>query len=495
MKQYFNKISRRKFIKYVSATLSTSFIPLIGNEGSVLGQQSKDMKPKPTTKYDWRPEAPNQPIGVAKGIFPGRVAWIHAPGAAHWSGKWQSMESPWWLDENTDQGKVSKMIAGVLVTLTGQSDYKKAWTALFEYHNQKNNGKKRGYSKEEIIAIKINMNSTNRPERINNYTDLAPQTVYAMVEQLVKYGGVPENKIVIYDAKRYILPEVLDKIWKDYKDVRFIQEKDFTEKQRHPIYGDFSRFELPDWVKRIEYSNGVDYPRATFIPKQVKDATYLINMAMLKCHSYPYSNMEGGDEGQTGVTMIGKNNFGSIQGPSDLHGLINTNREGKKDSYSPIVDLEASPNLGVKTLLYILDGLYCARKHSSYAMHFPNPPFNNKNYPYENPEWPSCILGSQDGVAIDSVGLDILYSQTKNNIDPDNEYRPWMLIRENADGYLHEMAQADNPPSGMIYKQGGKKVASLGVHEHWNNDIDRQYTRNLDSENGRGIELIYNRIT
>lgn len=495
MKQHINnKIKRRKFIQYISATFSASFLSSFSGK-VIAGRRIESTQSEIVTKYDWKPDVLNRPIGVTKGIYPGRVAWAHTPGAAHWPGKWQSMESPWWLDENTNQEKVNRMIANVLQTLTGEKDNKKAWNALFQYYNEKNNGKKTGYSNNETIAIKINMNSTNRPERINNYTDLAPQTVYSMVEQLVKQGGISEDKIVIYDAKRYILPEVLGKIWRDFKDVRFLQEKEFTENQRHPIYGDFSRFELPDWVKGIEYSNGIDYPNATFIPKQVKDATYLINMAMLKCHSYPYSNMEKGDEGQTAVTMIGKNHFGSIQGPSDLHGLINTNREWKKDSYSPIVDLEASPHLGSKTILYILDGLYCARKHSSYAMHFPNAPFYNKNYPYENSEWPSCILGSLDGVALDSVGLDILYSQTKNNIDPENEFRSWILIRENADGYLHEMASAGNPPSGMTYMQNGKRVESLGVHEHWNNDEDRQYSRNLDPVNGKGIELIYTKLS
>ena len=456
--------------------------------------QNQQGKPKPVTKYDWKPEAQNQPVGIAKGIFPGRVAWAHAPGAAHWNGKWKSMESPWWLDENTDQQKVKAMVENVVTTLSGQKSYKKAWAKIFEYHNQTRYGKKTGYKKGEIVAIKVNMNSTNRPERNTNYTDVAPQTVYVLVEQLVKYAGVPENDIVIYDAKRYMLPDVMMKIWRDFKDVRFIQQKEFTEKQKHPIYGDYRRFEQPEWVKGIEYSNGKQYKAANNIPKQVMDAKYIINLAMLKAHSYPYSNMEKGDEGQTGVTMTGKNHFGSIEGPADLHGLINTNREGTKDSYSPIVDLEASPNLGTKTILYILDGLYCARKHSSYAVHFPNAPFFNKTYPYENPEWPSCILGSLDGVALDSVGLDILFSQTKNNTDPNNENRPWLLIRENADGYLHEMAQADNPPSGMVYMQDGKKVQSLGVHEHWNNDSDRQYSRNLDPKNGKGIELIYTKI-
>jgi hypothetical protein len=42
-----------------------------------------------------------------------------------------------------------------------------------------------------------------------------------------------------------------------------------------------------------------------------------------------------------------------------------------------------------------------------------------------------------------------------------------------------------------VYVQGGKPVTSLGVHEHWDSDATRRYSRNLDPVNGRGIELIY----
>jgi hypothetical protein len=51
------------------------------------------------------------------------------------------------------------------------------------------------------------------------------------------------------------------------------------------------------------------------------------------------------------VTMTGKNHFGSIKGTPELHGAINTNRQGTPHAYSPIVDLAASPNLGAKTIL------------------------------------------------------------------------------------------------------------------------------------------------
>ncbi|MDR2037849.1 MAG: DUF362 domain-containing protein [Bacteroidales bacterium] len=486
------KSNRREFIRKTGIGILASAVPagLLQGAETLMQQQ-----PKPATPYNWKPDAINLPVGKARGIYPGRVAWSHAPGTAHWDGNWRSMTSPWWLDENTDQKRVTEMVGDVILQVTGKKNYGQAWKAIFEYHNSQLGKGKKGYRKGEIVAVKINMNSTNRPERTNNYTDVAPQTVHAVVEQLVKHAGVPEENILVYDGKRYVYAAVLKKVWSDFKDVRFMQEKEFTDKQKHPLYGDHRRLEMPEWVKGMQYSNGIAYAKATNIPRQVMDATYMVNLAMLKCHSYPYSNMEKGDEGQTAVTMLGKNHFGSIQGPSDLHAVMNTNRDAKPKTYSPVVDLAASPTLGKKTILYMLDGLYSARKHSSYAVHFPNAPFFNKNYPYANPEWPSCILASLDGVALDSVGLDILYSQTKNNLDPENQNRPWMLIRENADDYLHEMALAENPPSGTKYMQDGKQVTSLGVHEHWDSDETRRYSRNLDPKNGKGIELIYKKLS
>jgi hypothetical protein len=59
-----------------------------------------------------------------------------------------------------------------------------------------------------------------------------------------------------------------------------------------------------------------------------------------------------------------------------------------------------------------------------------------------------------------------------------------------AHDYLHESALANNPPSGTIYdpENDGIILESLGVHEHWNNSTDKQYSRNLST--GEGIELI-----
>jgi hypothetical protein len=450
------------------------------------------------TSYNFIPAKSNNPIGVAKGIFPGRVVWVRDPKATMWKGDWKAKTDQYWTDKNTDQQRIDAMLAKTLIKLTGENNDEKAWDAIFKYHNANVRGlKNQGYKPGEIIALKINLNNSEGVIKLDNYSDESPQLVLAMIRQLVQKVHVAQQDIVIYDVRRIMPQYLLFKVWNEFKDVRFVQgqnpqtmnSKKTNERQLlNPFYGNYHGLEVANWVKAIDYSNG-KYDKARYIAKQVYDATYIVNMALLKAHSYPYSDMEDGDEGQTGVSFCGKNHFGSIEGTSELHPEINTNQNGKDNSYSPQLDLAASPNLGAKTIFYIIDGLYCGRKWRTYPVHFPNPPFNNQVEPYENTEWPASILASLDGVAIDCVGLDIYNSQTKNNFRKDG--KPRLLLRSYADNYLKEMAMANNPPSGTKYMQGGKPVQSLGVFEHWDNDLNREYSRNLNPKQGKGIELIY----
>jgi parallel beta-helix repeat protein len=100
-------------------------------------------------------------------------------------------------------------------------------------------------------------------------------------------------------------------------------------------------------------------------------------------------------------------------------------------------------------------------------------PFNN--------DWPSSLFISQDQVAIDSVCFDFLVAEWPDTNGP---------AHAGADDYMHEAALADNPPSGTFYdpEGDGTRLASLGVHEHWNNPVDKQYSRNLGTDGG--IELV-----
>jgi hypothetical protein len=90
------------------------------------------------------------------------------------------------------------------------------------------------------------------------------------------------------------------------------------------------------------------------------------------------------------------------------------------------------------------------------------------------------LFASLDPVAIDSVALDFLTSEYGDSLGNGSATR--------ADNYLHEAAQADNPPSGTVYQTNGVRISSLGVHEHWNNAVDKKYSRNLGLN--RGIELV-----
>ena len=443
------------------------------------------------TRYDFAPPEPNRPVGVARGIHPGRVVWAHDPAAARWSGALNSASDTWWSDSSTDQNRVDSVLASTLRQLTGSTNDEGAWQAIFRYYNRTSRGlENRGYQAGEIVAVKVNLNNSSSAGP-GNIVNVSPQVALALVRQLVQQAHVPQGDIVVYEARRSIYPAMLTKIWSEFKDVRFVQWSAPDPLQpKNPGYGGYHGLEAAQWVEGVSYSAN-DYKEAKLIPKQVLDATYLVNLALLKAHSYPYAGAEGGDEGQTGVTMCGKNHFGSIKGTPELHAAINTNQQGVKNAYSPIVDLAASPNLGAKTILYMLDGLYCGRRHQSFPLHFPNPPFNNRVTPYENPDWPSSVLASLDGVALDSVGLDILYSQTKNNNDPGDSNHPRILLRENAGDYLREMAMAGDPPSKTVYMQGGKRVGSLGVYEHWDSDATRQYSRNKSPLQGKGIELLY----
>jgi cysteine-rich repeat protein len=130
-------------------------------------------------------------------------------------------------------------------------------------------------------------------------------------------------------------------------------------------------------------------------------------------------------------------------------------------------------HIGGKALLYLIDGLY--------AGHVLGPTPTRLNAPPFYGDWSSSLFVSQDPVAIDSVAFDFLRTEP-GWTDPH---------MSGTDDYLHEAAQADNPPSGTFYDPDHSgdvtRLASLGVHEHWNNSDDKQYSRNLGT--GDGIEL------
>jgi hypothetical protein len=101
-----------------------------------------------------------------------------------------------------------------------------------------------------------------------------------------------------------------------------------------------------------------------------------------------------------------------------------------------------------------------------------------------NGGWTSSVFASQDPVAIESVLFDLF------QLDTDSHAYPKIA---GAEDYMIEAAQADNPPSGTFYDPdhatATSHLSSLGASEHWDNAVDRKYSRNLGT--GEGVELVF----
>jgi hypothetical protein len=485
-------LSRRNFLRLAgTAVLGTLVSSCQGKVGAITGEQTTVVEEKPlapasteikpvqtpevirTSNYFTSVEPPNSPLGKARGIQPGRVVWSHNPEATTWDG----INGFWWQEEYLNYGMVKEMLAQSIRELVGQETDANAWQALFENFNQLH-GKEGGYQPGEKIAIKLNQNAVTQYDYTGNHNFSSPQMSKALVELLLA-AGIKPTDIVLFDSTRL----VPDATYLKFQEAAFqgLQFVDFGGSQgRSPIQRD-----ARNKIKWSEEVNG----NTTYLPTCVTDAAYVINLASLKGHSL------------AGATLCAKNHFGTISADLDgkaslnapqganIHGTIAAHNfdsgpgwtwpQRKMSTYNALVDLMVHPHLGEKTLLFLIEGFY--------AVHEQNTPMTARNRwtsaPF-NGHWPSSLLVSQDGVAIDSVGLDFLAAE------PTIQKGGNLPAGSTCENYLHEAALADQPPSGVVYDPTGAGTTplSLGVHEHWNSPDTKQYSRNLGS--GEGIELV-----
>ncbi|MHC4546741.1 MAG: DUF362 domain-containing protein [Planctomycetota bacterium] len=401
----------------------------------------------------WTPtEPPNIPLGIAKGIYPGRVVWLHEPKSTSWDGATGS----WWDDNNTDQEIVHRMVSTTIQTLTGESNDPNAWDALFRHFNQSHGYGNISYAPGEKIAIKINMNQDFRQAWSSDGGMPSPHVIYSVLDQLINVADVPGSAITIYDASRYIGNPIYHKI-RNNPDMNFQQIRFVVS----PSYAQSGRIAATRSASGTIYASYPGCPDAN-TPQCVTEAKYMINMALLRQHTL-YA-----------VTLCAKNHFGSVYcennwSPSPLHWYGDRTRG--MYTHNCLVDLIGSQHLGGKTMLYMIDGLYAAKDQGAEVIRFES--FGD--------DWCSSIFASQDPVAIDSVAVDILRNEPTCN-----------EVTGSVDNYLHEAALANDPYSGTFYDPDHsgdvQRLPSLGVHEHWNNAIDKQYTRNMGT--GNGIELL-----
>jgi len=409
------------------------------------------------------PEGANSPMGIAKGMFPGRVAWMQNFNATSWNGE----TGNWWDDSNINQTEVNKMLSSTLQGFSGKKSDKAAWEMLFKYNNKNKGLGNKGYSKGEKIIVKLNMNPTkDSTSKWTNQGYPSPHMVYALITQLIEVAGVSGKDIILTDPSRFIGKEIVNKIRANPSSE--FQNVVIEVSNAAGIKG-YQTAE-PDTLALVWFNMPDKSKLKMCFPTSYSDASYIINYSLVRPHRV------------FGITSVAKNDFGSVWtfdkkifNPKVLHAFAlwdYPNPNKMKDPHSSPV-LIGHNITSSKTMLYLADGLY-----TSYNQTFPivrMASFNN--------DWFSSLLISQDPVALESVVYDFISNEP--NLVKGNP-----SFNGNQDNQFQECALANNPPSGTKYdpENDGTGLQSLGVHEHWNNSTDKKYSRNLGT--GKGIELI-----
>lgn len=428
------------------------------------------------------PLGPNNPIGEAKGIFPGRVVWVHHPDATNENCTNSSHSDAYWLSSNTDQEIVDQMFSEALKSVTGKESDAEAWDAVFKYFNSNHGKGEAGYSDSETIFIKINAVTAwsgaaptgEMPASRAIEYDTTPQTIMTMLRQLVNNAGVPEGNIYIGDPMADIWNHLYEYFHTEFPNINYCSKRTIPGRYKITASNEVG-------ITYSDHGTVMDQVTTHKFFKEMMNADYLLNIPAMKGHRWG------------GVTFFAKNHFGSntTDGSWQLHkGLMNPDDAGMRYGYHlyrVFVDLMGSKYLGGKTLLYFMDGLWSTSYEHQKPQKFRSAPFNN--------DWCSSILLSLDPVAVESVCLDILQKEFVEEEIVDGQDGPvpdrWTFVQwDGIDDYLHQAADSSNWPEGIAYDpdNSGTPLGSLGVHEHWNDTTNMEYTRNL--ETGEGIELI-----
>jgi hypothetical protein len=450
------------------------------------------------------PEGPNNPMGTPMGLMPGRVAWAWDVDATvkECTNEYVNPDTPddndgYFMDKNNDQDVINRMTRDVILRITGKSNLPEAWDAMFKYFNNKKGLGEVSYSSDQTIFIKINQGTASWASG-TGYSRIEQSWAWgkaestghlplAILTQLIEDAGVPQDKIYIGDPIAHIWQDVYEKLLDVYPNINYV-DKSGTSYGRTAIN--------PEGSPSMEFSDKGHIVTMTtnYLYDAMSNADYLINLACLKAHE------------RAGITMCTKNHFGSHTEIAATHmhpGLVWIEESpwdgAMRDDYGMyrvLVDWMGHEKAGGNTMLFMVDGLWGGPEATMKPVRWQMYPFND--------DWPNSIFASLDPVALESVGYDFLRTEftIENHPDPGEYDKMLTFPQYNAiDDYLHQAADVSSWPT-TIYDEGGNPAAfagydpegdgsfltSLGVHEHWNDEINMQYSRNLGT--GEGIELV-----
>ncbi|MBI2924757.1 MAG: DUF362 domain-containing protein [Verrucomicrobia bacterium] len=287
-----------------------------------------------------------KPIGEGKGVHPGRVVWVHDPDATDWKGPG---DGHWWEANHTSQKRVNEMMSRAIRELAGEATEASAWDKLFRSFNKARGKGEAGYKPGEKLAIKVNFvgmiwraggvnPETYNLDKQRDYMNTSPQMIAALVRQLVGIVGVKEADLAVGDTLAYFANEYYDVLHREFPNVQYVDHG-----------GEFGRVQAKPSAVPFHWSSRPQGKQPDYVPTYMAEAEYVINLANLKAHT------------GAGVTLCAKNHFGSLvrwpvqEGYYDIH-PSSFSKETKV--YRVLVDLIGHAQLGGKTMLCLIDGLY-----------------------------------------------------------------------------------------------------------------------------------------
>jgi len=431
----------------------------------------------------------NEPLGTGWGINPGMVVWNWNQDATDETCP-NTEADPFYASDNWDQTVIDEMITTSIMQLTSESSIGNAWDALFKNFNSNKGLGELGYTTGQTIFIKINEGTsswlataglerdyTSWKGNYDPVCETTPGVTLAILRQLVNNAGVPQEQIWVADPRSHVWQHTYEMLSAEFPHVKYGDKDSGQESNGRTTLHVNSAPTLyfSDW--------GDEMPGAVSENnwEEIVEADYLINLAALKAHA------------RAGITLTAKNHFGSTTQESAEHmhpGLVAIENDNPTRNdygmYRVQVDLMGSYVLGRNTLLFLVDGLWGGPEAVDGPVKWKMAPFNN--------DFPNSIFISHDQVALESVCFDFLRTEAVTGSVDDWENRP--IMAQGVDDYLHQAADPDLRADGITYDPDdfGDPLPSLGIHEHWNNSSDMQYSGNLGTGPGIYLQKIQNGV-
>ena len=174
----------------------------------------------------------NQPIGVPRGLFPGRVVWAWDSTATN-KNCTNVFGDGWFMSQNTDMTIVDQMVSDALLKLTEKSTIADAWDGLFKYFNNNHNKGNIGYQDGEKFFIRTNQVSASssaydsttfeiKDQSRYGMAETSPQVILAILRQLVNVCGIKEESISLGDPMKHMYKHFFDMLHDEFPNVVYL---------------------------------------------------------------------------------------------------------------------------------------------------------------------------------------------------------------------------------------------------------------------------------